>query len=324
METAFQEKMASQVEPHWARGKISRFTGSKGLSIRYGYFQSQAIEKGTLVLLPGQGEWMEKYAELVYDFNSEGYSVAILDHRGQGASDREYPKKRTSHVECFDDFVEDVHIFVLEELAPNSQKPFYLFGHSMGGAIAVGYLEAHPGIFKKVILNAPMLGIKAPVINDAVSSSVAQVLGRLPLIQHLRAPGARPFAKPEDFLRSETTHCKERFKYSLDYLEKHPHLAIDPAGATFRFGKEAYQFVHKIMSDHLIRKVNVPALLFQAPGDTFVDNKAQEQFAKTAPDCQLLPLDHPRFQPFHELFFEVDEIRQRVLEKSLEFLNDAP
>ena len=41
-----------------------------------------------LVISPGQGEPALKYAELVYDLKDTGYDIFVIDHRGQGASDR--------------------------------------------------------------------------------------------------------------------------------------------------------------------------------------------------------------------------------------------
>ncbi|MGO8654096.1 alpha/beta fold hydrolase, partial [Rhizobium ruizarguesonis] len=74
----------------------------------------------------GYGESFFKYREIVYDLWQEGYQVYILDHRGQGFSERLIrPNKAQEldpravkrvhdlgYVENFDDFVDDLKTFV--------------------------------------------------------------------------------------------------------------------------------------------------------------------------------------------------------------------
>ena len=48
--------------------------------------------RGTVVLLTGRGEFIEKYAtEVVGELLERGFAVVALDWRGQGLSDRPLP-----------------------------------------------------------------------------------------------------------------------------------------------------------------------------------------------------------------------------------------
>ena len=57
--------------------------------IRYGLFAAVARPmRGTVVLLSGRNECIEKYFETIRDLAARGFGVATLDWRGQGDSDR--------------------------------------------------------------------------------------------------------------------------------------------------------------------------------------------------------------------------------------------
>ena len=60
--------------------------GSGGVKIRYAVFRSREREaKGTVVLLQGRSECIEKYYETINDLTARGLWVATFDWRGQGA-----------------------------------------------------------------------------------------------------------------------------------------------------------------------------------------------------------------------------------------------
>jgi hypothetical protein len=67
--------------------------GSSGVKIRYAVFRSKEREaKGTVVLLQGRSECIEKYFETINDLTARGLWVATFDWRGQAGSDRLIPR----------------------------------------------------------------------------------------------------------------------------------------------------------------------------------------------------------------------------------------
>lgn len=80
----------------------------------------------------GFGEHSDRYTYLVDALTAGGYAVYGFDHRGHGRS----PGKR-GHVDAFADFREDVGRFRAHIQAEAPAAPLFLFGHSMGGLIAV-------------------------------------------------------------------------------------------------------------------------------------------------------------------------------------------
>ena len=92
--------------PEGARAGLLRTHDGKKL--RYARFDAtERPLKGTVVLLPGRNESIEKYFETIADLTRRGLAVATLDWRGQGLSDRLLRNRERGHVDRFDSYVRD-------------------------------------------------------------------------------------------------------------------------------------------------------------------------------------------------------------------------
>lgn len=318
----FADSMERFVEPNWNRGTFGTFTGARGLKLRYAHIPAEK-PCASLVILHGQGECIEKYKEMALDCNRRGFSVYLFDQRGHGGSEGDLSIHRSTHIEDFSDYVDDLHTFIDEVIPAEEHGTLTLFAHSMGGAIATGFLQRFPGYFSRAVLHAPMLGINPPIICDRITRTMVGLLGNLPVIRNLRAPGGRKLEHRKDFLRLETTHSSERFSYHHAFLVAHPELATDPASVTFRFGTEAYRFLDTIMDAEKIKQIEIPLLLIQAEEDSYVCKKSQDFFVQQAQNCQLELITHDDFPPYHELYSEVDAVRSRVLDHTFDFLSKS-
>ena len=58
-----------------------------GVSLRFARWAPPPGRKGTVVVLQGRAEFIEKYFETVRDLRARGFAVATFDWRGQGLSD---------------------------------------------------------------------------------------------------------------------------------------------------------------------------------------------------------------------------------------------
>src|SRR5262249_29206527 len=108
-------------------------TGGAGLrAARFAIDNPRAV----CVLLSGQTEFFEKYFEVIDELNARGFSVAALDWRGQGGSQRLAADPRKVHIDDFAQYDQDLQSFMTEVVAPmaGGQKPIAL-AHSMGGHI---------------------------------------------------------------------------------------------------------------------------------------------------------------------------------------------
>ena len=154
--------MINEVEPFLAeRRNEGTFNSFDGRPISYEYYITENA-KASVVISHGFTESAEKFREMSYYFINEGYNVFAITHRGHGASYKESIDPYTVYVSEFNDYIKDFYTFIKRIVTPNSDSlPLYLYAHSMGGAIAALTLEQYPDIFKKAVLNAPMIHFKS-------------------------------------------------------------------------------------------------------------------------------------------------------------------
>ena len=75
------------------------FETHDGLKLRYAVFRcTQPVAKGTVVILQGRNEFIEKYFETIRELTAKGLWVAIFDLRGQGGSTRLLKDRKRGHV----------------------------------------------------------------------------------------------------------------------------------------------------------------------------------------------------------------------------------
>src|SRR5438270_63243 len=98
---------------------------SDGALLRFARFDPPAGRKGTLVVLQGRAEFIEKYFEVVHDARARGFAVAMLDWRGQGLSERALSNARKGHIYDFAEYDRDLEAFVKEIVLPDCPAPLF-------------------------------------------------------------------------------------------------------------------------------------------------------------------------------------------------------
>jgi len=111
--------------------------------------------KADVILVHGFFEHCLRYEVEANTLNQAGFSVHTYDQRTHGRSGG----KRRSYVNNFQDYSQDYNDF-LTSLDLGSQRPYFLFSHSMGGLVQTTYLIEHKitdKLFKGAIFSAPLL-----------------------------------------------------------------------------------------------------------------------------------------------------------------------
>lgn len=130
-----------------------------------------------VVLVHGLAEHSGRYAPLALRLVAEGYAVSALDLRGHGRSDGQ-----RVYIDSFRQHLQDVAQFFQYVRSEQPQRPYFLFGHSMGGLIATCLAaEELPGL-QGVALSAAGL---------QVHQRVAPLLRRLAPLASLLLPKLR-------------------------------------------------------------------------------------------------------------------------------------
>ncbi|HSF75610.1 MAG TPA: alpha/beta fold hydrolase [Microcoleus sp.] len=93
---------------------------------------------GTLLYLHGRGLNIGANINQSYRFRQLGFSVLLIDYRGYGRSQGSFP----SEYQVYED-AETAYNYLVKQrqLSPSE---IFLYGHSMGGAVAVELAIAHP------------------------------------------------------------------------------------------------------------------------------------------------------------------------------------
>ncbi len=107
-----------------------------------------------VVLLHGYADHCGRYRHLGVHLNAHGAAVHSYDHRGHGRSEG-----RRAYVRSFDAYVEDLSFFIQFVRSEHNDLPLYLFGHSMGAAIALLYALQQPPGLSGLILSSPSVRV---------------------------------------------------------------------------------------------------------------------------------------------------------------------
>lgn len=298
---------------YWGSGQ-SHFFYREGLgSVHVRSFIEERNQK-LLVISPGRAESSLKYAELCYELKGSGFDIIVVDHRGQGFSERYFGVEGFGHVERFQDYSHDLLAVIDHFQERKNYKKTIGLAHSMGGAIALNTQILENKTFSGLILSSPMLKILSRKIPEPLAAMTLDLIGRSPL-------NTRPLYKRKEsrdqralFESNLNTGCQYRFSFHRELEKRHPQLLI--GAPTYGWLREAARLSRSVMKNK--RDLNVGILLMQAEADEIVCNKAQDKFAHEVNNCRLIRLKEAR----HEVLHERDSIRNRALVQIHKFLKE--
>lgn len=195
-----------------------------GVRIRVGHWSGGA--KGTVFLLPGRTECIEKYGRAAGDILQRGYSVITVDWRGQGLAARALADPMSGHVDDFKEYQADLDAMLAEADRAGLPQPRFLLAHSMGGCIGLRAL-ARGLPFRAAAFSAPMWGISMATWLRPVAQ-VVTVLSGLVGQRHRYAPGtgATPYVAEAAFEGNVLTTDPGMWEYMRTQVLAHPELAL--------------------------------------------------------------------------------------------------
>ncbi|WP_320200538.1 lysophospholipase [Agrobacterium sp. rho-13.3] len=156
-----------------AFGEINRLTSASGASIAYRYEPAQGQPRGVLMICHGLVEHAGRYRRFSDVMAKQGFEVYAHDHRGHGRTKADdAPIGRFAWKDGVAKVISDVMAMrtLVGERHPG--LPVILFGHSMGGLIALNTAVSHPESFDG-------LSIWNSNLNTGFMGRLAQVILRL-------------------------------------------------------------------------------------------------------------------------------------------------
>lgn len=260
--------------------------------------------RGTVTLLPGRAEFIEKYFEVVRDLTARGFAVATLDWRGQGGSERLLANPRRGYVVDFLDYQRDLAALMRHVVLPDCPAPHYALSHSMGGAVLMETLLAGHRWFDRVVMAAPMLAINLGAMTEAVrlvaTVGTALGLGRA----YVPGGGDRPI-NFRPFPINRVTSDPVRYARAAEFITQHPELGL--GSPTLRWVNAAFGAMNRITAPEALRTIRQPLLLVAGGADRIVSNRMIEHVASRLIAGAQLVVPAAK----HELMMERDALRSQ-------------
>lgn len=279
------------------------------------YWEYYAPDEGcdqVVVISHGFTESTLEYSELIWYFLRMGYGVFICDHMGHGKSYRLVPETWLTHTVSFSEYIQDFHHLITKVVLPRSSgKERFLFGHSMGGAIAILYLEQHPDLFQKGVLCSPMVSPCAGEFPVFLGSALAHLMCKVGRGEH-PIPIQKPFDGQDHWEENNCTTSKARY---LWYLEQQcQDLDRQNSTATYSWAKEAVNVQYPILAQ--AHMVQIPILLCQAGQDTIVNLPPQDELVELLPQGRKILYPEAK----HEIYRSANPTLERFLLDLFAFL----
>jgi len=296
------------INPIPSGATVSAFEGYDGLKLRSALWQpTRGPARGTVVIVQGRSEFIEKYFEVIADLRRRGFGVATFDLRGQGGSERLLSNPRKGHVIAFTEYDRDLAIFLEEIVKPSLPGPYIGLGHSLGGNILLRGAQDEKSPFARMILAAPMIAIHERMLG--VSPPIARIYAGTATVLGLAAAYVRGGGdEPDDFTDFETnrlTSDHQRWLRTKAIMEAAPELVL--GSPTVGWLRAALRSTAMLTRPEYPKYVCVPMLLFAAGADRVVSSQAIEDFAVDLKSGGHILMPNAR----HEILHEVDAIRQR-------------
>ncbi len=280
-----------------------RLSTEDGLGLRAARWRpSTPIERGTVCILQGRAEAIEKYFETIGELRRRGFSVVTFDWRGQGRSEREVKNPRKGHVRDFAHYLRDLEAVRAQVLEPFMPRPHFGLAHSMGGAIALFAAQQERLPFDRLVATTPMIDlcmVKAP----KATALAARLLTLFGLGRNFVPSGGETSIATNPFSGNRLTSDPRRYARNAAAMAALGDGAIgDP---TLAWLDAAYRLMARFVDPRFPREVRVPTLVVAAGADPICATPAIERFAAR------LKAGHAIVLPgaLHEILMERDEIR---------------
>jgi lysophospholipase len=281
------------------RGEALDFKAADGARLRAAVFPADNA-RGGVVLMAGRSEFIEKYFEVVNDLLKRGLSVATMDWRGQGLSERLLPISTKGHITDFGAYRADLRLFTEEVARKRFSGPLFLVTHSMGGLPALQLLADGYDVFDAAVLSAPMTRLFA----DPLKGAYARVMANIAC--SLGASRQSILGVKEHSLKFEgnvLTSDRTRHTRFRELQEAAPNATLrEPTYGWLKAAIDAIDDVHK---PDRFAKIKTPVLIVSAENDHLVDSSDHPLLASRSPLIKVTTVKGS----LHEILMESDQYR---------------
>jgi lysophospholipase len=271
-------------------------------SLRYGiWYSPKEKQKGSILLLNGRREFMEKYSETIDELNHKGFNVYSFDWRGQGLSSRMLADGHKGFIDDYNVYLNDLDLFVTKIVKPESIQPLIIVAHSMGGHISLRFMHDHPDVADMGVLTSPMIDIFGSTLSRGFVKFITRIAMKTGF-SHSYTLGSRDDTD-ETFKGNDLTSDPVRFMDAKKAIKINPDLAL--GGATYGWLSATLKSIDILTQPGFAAKITTPILMVIAGNDKIVSIKAQKKICTMLPNCRFKEISGAR----HEIFKETDAVR---------------
>lgn len=252
--------------------------------------------------MAGRSEFIEKYFEVIEDLRTRGFSVATMDWRGQGLSERLLPVREMGHIRDFGVFRSDLRRFTDDVVMKRFAGPYILMTHSMGGAPALQMLADGDDTWRCAVLCAPMTALFDGLAQRLGVRLLGEAAARFGLARHA-IPGVKDYSMA--FEGNILTSDRARHRRFQDLQSAAPNATIrEPTYGWIRAATEAMDDLHR---KNRFAKMKVPTLIVSAENDCLVRSSDHLWLEKQSALIEVVTIKGA----LHEIMMERDEIRDQ-------------
>ena len=296
--------MATPENPAPSGGIEEHIHAADGVRLRTARWPAIAEPRGTIAVLGGRGEFIEKYFEIVQDLLSRGFAVVAMDWRGQGGSERPLRNARKGHVDDFSLFERDLEALVGAILTPHCPRPWFGLCHSMGGTVLLLAAEAERCPFERLVLTSPMIAIKG-VKHRGPTRFLVEALDACGLGGAFAPRAGSDTLWLRAFQGNVLTSDPVRFDRIAKVVAAAPDLRL--GGPTIGWIHAAFRVMTRFEEVNFPRAILTPILIVASGADRVVDVAATERFASRLRAGRIVVIEGAE----HELMVERDLFRDQ-------------
>ena len=232
-----------------------KFEGVGGLHLYYRTWETVQPVAG-LIVVHGLSDHSARFSDLGRRLASNAINVYAFDIRGHGESEG-----RRGHAARFDFLLQDVERFRREvESITAGTVPLFILGHSMGGLIALRYIEEYDVPLRGAVLTSPWLATG-------------------PSIPRWKVLGAGVLNKLLPSLPIDAGIDPEYISHDPGVVTRYREDPLVHGKITPRLFMEASAAMGLVL--HRSDRINIPLLFLLAGDDQLVDTRKSENFARS-------------------------------------------
>lgn len=240
-------------------------------------WQPKDKPKATVCLLHGHGEHSGRYIHMAKFLTDSGFAVAAFDLRGHGKS-----QGQRGYFPGYKTLLGDITLFFKEVKKHVAKAPFFLYGQSLGGNLAINYTLRYEPRIEGTIASAPMLrtAFKPPIWKTLLGKTMYTIWPTLSL-----SSGVDLYS-----LSRDTTVVHSRLNDTLCHDRLTPRFI-----AAFKAGEWALRNTERL---------DIPLLLMHGDADRITSFQASCDFVQNAGSLCTLKVWEGYYHALHE---EIDK-----------------